>query len=62
MNEKLEEVKNLSNEELLDLYELMVRVDHYDPMETPKRAEEMHAAEINYEMLGKLILERMNQK
>lgn len=61
MNEKLKELENLSNAELLDLYELMVRVDHYDPMETPKKAKEMYAAKINYEILGELILNRMNK-
>lgn len=61
MNEKFEELKKMSNSELLDLYELMVRVDHYDPMETPKRAKEMYAANIDHEMIGELVLSRMSE-
>lgn len=59
MNEKLEEVKNLSNDELLGLYERMVRNNHYNPHETPSEIKEMYAANINYSMVGMLILDRM---
>lgn len=62
MNEKLEEVKNLSNNDLLELYESMVRVNHYNPHETPEEIVEMRKAGISYNTVGMLILERMKEK
>lgn len=59
MNEKIEELSKLSNRDLLELYELMVRVNHYDPGETPAEAKEMYKAGLNYEKIGELVLSRM---
>lgn len=59
MNKKLEEVKNLSNNELLNLYERMVRNNHYNPHETPSEIVEMRKAGINYDTVCMLILDRM---
>lgn len=61
MNEKLEELKALSNRDLLELYELMVRVNHYDPGETPSEAKEMYKAGLNYEKIGELVISRMSK-
>ena len=61
MNANVEKLKEMSNRDLLELYELMVRVNHYDPGETPKEAKEMYKAGINYEMIGDIILEKMEK-
>lgn len=61
MNTNVEKLKEMSNRDLLELYELMIRVNHYDPGETPKEAKEMYNAGINYEMIGEIILEKMEK-
>ncbi len=61
MNANVEKLKEMSNRDLLELYELMVRVNHYDPGETPKEAKEMYEANISHEMIGEIILERMEK-
>jgi len=61
MNANVEKLKEMSNRDLLELYELMVRVNHYDPGETPKKAKEMYEAGINYETIGEIILEKMEK-
>lgn len=61
MEKVLEEVKNMSNRELLELYDLMIRVNHYDPMETPELAKKMYDANINHNTLSKIVLSRMDK-
>ncbi len=60
-NNVLEEVKSLSNRDLLELYDLMIRVNHYDPFETPEEAKRMYKAGINYSTLEQIVLERMEK-
>lgn len=50
---------HLDNEDLLDLYTELVRVDHYDPCETPAFVQELRAAGISQHHIKKFILERM---
>jgi hypothetical protein len=55
----LEEVKNLKNRELLELYADMVRVSHYDPCETPQFAKDLWKNGIGQDELADIVLERM---
>lgn len=56
----LETIKNMNNHELLDLYKLMVEVDHYDPRTTPAEAAKLRKAGIKTEDLAEIILNRMS--
>ena len=56
----LEEIKSLSNKELVELYADLVRVDHYDPCETPKFAKALWNEGISQYVLRNLIVERMS--
>jgi len=55
----LEEVKNLNNRDLLELYADMVRVCHYDPCETPQFAKDLWKNDIGQHELQSLVLKRM---
>lgn len=55
----LDQVKALSNLDLLELYTDMVRIDHYDPFETPEEITELRKNGIRADTLEALILERM---
>lgn len=55
----LDEVKNLSNRDLLELYADMVRVCHYDPCETPRFAKALWENGIGQGELAALVLKRM---
>lgn len=56
----IEDLKELSNNELLDLYTLMVEYDHYDPLITAEKVVELRAAGIKTDMLADIILTRMS--
>jgi hypothetical protein len=56
----LDKLKEMNKNELLELYTLMVEVDHYDPGTTPAKAAELHNAGITTEDLADIILNRMN--
>lgn len=56
---KIEEIRDLSDGELLDLYADVVRICHYDPCETPKWAKDLWAEGISYHEIGRIILGRM---
>lgn len=53
------ELTELTNEQLLDLYELYVRVDHYDPFETPKRIEALRESGVSLDDLRDMVLDRL---
>lgn len=53
-------LKSLSNRDLLELYDLMIRVNHYDPCETPEEAKRMYI-QLNYSTLEQIVLERMEK-
>ena len=58
---KFEDLNTLNKNELLDLYTLMVKVDHYDPFETPAKAVELSKNGISAGDLESLILKRMSE-
>lgn len=53
------DVKELSNNELLDLYTLMVEYDHYDPLITPEQVVKARSVGIKTDMIAEIILARM---
>ena len=56
----IKEINSLDNEDLIDLYTDVVRVNHYDPCETPQFAKNLQAASITQSDLRNMILSRMN--
>lgn len=50
---------HLDDEDLLDLYTLMVEVDHYDPGETPVIIQQAREERVSQNLLRYLILKRM---
>ena len=56
-----DDIKKLDNHDLLELYTGLVRVDHYDPLETPKFAVDLHKLGIRQEDLASLVLSRMKE-
>jgi len=56
----LEEIKNLDNFDLLELYASLVRVEHYDPFETPVFAKDLWKQHIDQHTLAQIIRIRMN--
>lgn len=59
---KLEHIKNLPNNELLDLFSLYICVEHYDPFGTPIKITSLRKEGISKDDLEAIILERMNNK
>ena len=55
----LEELKSLSDEKLLEVYELLVQHTWYDPFETPEEVKALWAQGIGFVTLRELVLERM---
>lgn len=55
----LNEIKLLDNEDLVDLYAAIVRIDHYDPYETPKSAKTLYEAGITQHDIKKEIIVRL---
>lgn len=55
----IEEIKRMSNLELLELYSNKVRCDHYDPCVTPPDMQELYDANISADDLEKEVLGRM---
>lgn len=55
----LEEIRELDNDDLVDLYTEIVKVNHYDPCETPLFAKQLYAAGVSQYDIKKLILARM---
>ena len=51
---------HLDNEDLVDLYSDFVRVNHYDPCETPQFAKDLYEAGISVYDLKREVLKRMN--
>jgi hypothetical protein len=57
----LEDINNLSNKELLDLYSLYVKIDHYDPFETPKKIKNLYEINISVDDLYEILLDRLEK-
>jgi hypothetical protein len=55
----IEEIKQMSNLELLELYTDKVRCDHYDPGVTPPDVQELYESKISADDLEKEVLSRM---
>lgn len=55
----LEEIKNLRNSDLLELYSDFVRVNHYDPFETPEFAKKLFENNVTLGDIAGIILSRM---
>jgi len=55
----LSEVVKLNNKDLLELYADLVRVNHYDPCQTPEFAVQLRKNSISEHFLQELILKRM---
>lgn len=58
----LDEIKNLSNTELLDLYSLYVKIHHYDPFETPEKIKILYKNNISIDDLYEILLDRLEKK
>lgn len=58
----MQKIKEMSNEELLELYSAKVRCDHYDPMGTPKNMKELENAGISQDDLFSEVLSRMEPR
>ena len=56
--EKLAEIRELCNRDLLELYQNFVRYDHYD-YESPPKFTEMTKLGISFDDIGDIIMERM---
>ena len=56
----LDEIKELDNRELLELYADIVRVNHYDPCQTPQFAVDLRAAGISSYDIRAIVLARMS--
>jgi hypothetical protein len=57
----LEEIKNLSNTELLDLYSLYVKIHHYDPFKTPEKIKILYKNKISVDDLYEILLDRLEK-
>jgi hypothetical protein len=55
----LEEIQNLKNSDLLELYSDFVRINHYDPYDTPEFAKKLYENNITLGDIAGIILERM---
>jgi len=55
----LEDIKKLKNPDLLELYSDFVRVNHYDPYETPEFAKKLFENNVTLGDIAGIILERM---
>lgn len=55
----LQEIQNLRNADLLELYSDFVRVNHYDPYNTPEFAKRLYENNITLGDIAGIILERM---
>lgn len=53
-------LETFTNQELLRVFDLLVRVDHYDPVETPEEAVRFLKAGITHDVLRGEILGRMH--
>jgi hypothetical protein len=58
----LEEIKNLSNTELLDLYSLYVKINHYDPFKTPEKIKILYKNKISVDDLYEILLDRLEKR
>jgi hypothetical protein len=58
----LEEIKNLSNTELLDLYSLYVEIHHYVPFETPEKIKILYKNKISVDDLYEILLDRLEKR
>ncbi len=57
--DSIEDVKNLSNADLLELYADFVRVYHYDAVGTPANIKRLRGAGVDLDALETMVLERM---
>ena len=55
----IDKIRLLDNEDLIDLYAAIVRIDHYDPFVTPQFAKDLHDAGITQYDIKEEILSRM---
>lgn len=55
----LEDLRKLSFSELLDLYAMLVRYDHYDPYVTPEEVQKLRNAGISQDDLESLLLKHV---
>lgn len=55
----IQDIKQLKNSDLLELYSDFVRVNHYDPYETPEFAKRLYENNVSLGDIAGIILERM---
>jgi hypothetical protein len=58
----LEEIKNLSNTELLDLYSLYVEIHYYAPCEIPEKIKILYKNKISVDDLYEILLDRLEKR
>lgn len=56
----LQEIKDLDNYDLLELYAKLVRVEHYDPYDTPIFAKDLWQQGIDQDTIAGIVRERMD--
>ena len=57
----LDEIKNLSNTELLDLYSSYVKIWHYNAFETPEKFKILCKNKISVDDLYEILLDRLEK-
>lgn len=57
----IDEIKSLKNKELVQLYELLVKVDYAAPDELPQSIKRLNSLGVNKENLAKMIVKRMKK-
>lgn len=60
-NMTLDDIKQLDNHDLLELYSGFVRVNHYDPFETPLFAQDLYKNNVRLEDIASIVLNRMKE-
>lgn len=58
---KISDLKNVPNNELLELFALYTRVEHYDPIATPSEIVALREEGISKEDVSAIILDRMSE-
>lgn len=56
----IEELKSLKNEELLEIYDLFVKTNHYDPHATPELIVLLRENEISIDDIKAIVIDRMS--
>lgn len=57
----LKHINEMNNNDLLELYAMLVRTNYYDPTITPSVVMDLRKANINEDMLENIILDRMKK-